>query len=412
MDNNQKAANFRAKISRFVRGLSRIMSRKNKYIALYLVALCLLFAIVTIVPSLSNAFSTTMSVEYGTLRISDEAECYVIKDETIYFANKNGDIDYNYEEGKIVRAGSEVVTLESASVEKASALGTFKDHADDFLSGETLYNTDKEALTNVIKDLQLAYDNETDESTASRINMYIDRLTNLKNHDSEERKNDTDYSALGFQPETYEIGSPGYVSYVLDGYENELNPFTMTLLDKNKVSKIDDSNKNLKRSMTLKGEPLFKIVDNTGWYVTFWIDESDLGKYNAGSEVTLVLEDAEISAKVDSVVENDGEIQVILKSTEYYENLPTLRRMNIEIVTSDSSGLIIKNTFLTSKDDMTGVYVRNIDSSVEFRPVKVKSTDGEYSIVESGYFTVYNKETELTDQYKTVNVFDELVKPD
>ncbi len=409
---NQKALNFRAKIANFRRAVSRSMTRKNKRIALYIITLCILLAIVTIVPTLSNAFSTTMSVEYGTLRISDTVECYVIKDETLYFANKNGDIDYNYEEGKIVRAGSEIVTLEDAAVEKASALGPFKDRADDFLSGETLYNTDKETLTNVIKELQLTYDDESDESTAEQINMYIDRLTDLKNRDGAERKSDTDYSPLGFEPETYEIGSPGYVSYIIDGYEAELNPLTMTLLDKDKVSKIDDSNKNLKRSMTLKHEPLFKIVDNTGWYVTFWIDESDMGKYNVENEVELVLDDAQLNAKVDSVIDSDGDIQVILKSTEYYENLPTLRKMNIEVVTSDSSGLIIKNSFLTSEDDMTGVYVRDIDGSVEFTPVKVKSTDGEYSIVESGYFTVYDKETELTEQYKTVNVFDEIVKPD
>lgn len=409
---NQKALNFRAKIANFRRAISRSMTRKNKRIALYIITLCILLAIVTIVPTLSNAFSTTMSVEYGTLRISDTVECYVIKDETLYFANKNGDIDYNYEEGKIVRAGSEIVTLEDAAVEKASALGPFKDRADDFLSGETLYNTDKETLTDVIKELQLTYDDESDESTAEQISMYIDRLTDLKNRDGAERKSDTDYSPLGFEPETYEIGSPGYVSYIIDGYEAELNPLTMTLLNKDKVSKIDDSNKNLKRSMTLKHEPLFKIVDNTGWYVTFWIDESDMGKYNVGNEVELVLDDAQLNAKVDSVIDSDGDIQVILKSTEYYENLPTLRKMNIEVVTSDSSGLIIKNSFLASEDDMTGVYVRDIDGSVEFTPVKVKSTDGEYSIVESGYFTVYDKETELTEQYKTVNVFDEIVKPD
>ena len=43
---------------------------------------------------------------------------------------------------------------------------------------------------------------------------------------------------------------PGIVSYQLDGYESELNPYTMTLLDRSKVEKLTAESKDVSRKNT------------------------------------------------------------------------------------------------------------------------------------------------------------------
>ena len=43
--------------------------------------------------------------------------------------------------------------------------------------------------------------------------------------------------------------------------------------------------------------------------------------------------------------------------------------------------------------------------------IKVKGTDGEYSIVESGSYYLYDEETGESQRYETVGVYDEIEKP-
>ena len=46
-----------------------------------------------------------------------------------------------------------------------------------------------------------------------------------------------------------------------------------------------------------------------------------------------------------------------------------------------------------------------------FVPVKIKVTDGEYSLVESGYYYEYDESTGASEKISTVEVYDEIEKP-
>ena len=78
----------------------------------YLLIVAVLIIIVYALPGVTGALKQTMVVEYGDLKISQNATCYIVKDETLYFANAEGRLKYVFDEGALVRGGSEVLYIE------------------------------------------------------------------------------------------------------------------------------------------------------------------------------------------------------------------------------------------------------------------------------------------------------------
>ena len=380
-------------------------------IPLYLLIIVLLIVIVYALPTVTGALKQTMVVEYGDLKISEKATCYIIKNETLYFANGEGRLKYVFDEGALVRGGSEVLYLDPSDVDNDSELGVFEDHARPFTSGSTLLNAKSGSLDKVLADLRQQYNENEDISFRTEIDRYISRLNDIKKSEGEEDSSEGELSELGVLPDTYLISKPGIISYSMDGYECEMSPYTMKLLDREKAEKIDAEVSDLSRETTRYGEPLFKIIDNSEWYAVMWIDERDLGKYSENKSVSMKLPDGDATGRVYSISESDGEIMVIMRFNAYYDSLSSLRKIQTEVISSDCSGLMIRNSFITSKDGQPGVYVLGVAGDSEFVPIKVKGTDGEYSIVESGSYYLYDEETGESQRYETVGVYDEIEKP-
>lgn len=380
-------------------------------IPLYLLIIVLLIVIVYALPTVTGALKQTMVVEYGDLKISEKATCYIIKNETLYFANGEGRLKYVFDEGALVRGGSEVLYIEPSEVDNDSDLGVFEDHARPFTSGSTLLNAKSGSLDKVLADLRQQYNENEDISFRTEIDRYISRLNDIKKSEGEEDSSEGELSELGVLPDTYLISKPGIISYSMDGYESEMSPYTMKLLDREKAEKIDAEVSDLSRETTRYGEPLFKIIDNSEWYAVMWIDERDLGKYSENKSVSMKLPDGDATGRVYSISESNGEIKVIMRFNAYYDSLSSLRKIQTEVISSDCSGLMIRNSFITSKDGQPGVYVLGVAGDSEFVPIKVKGTDGEYSIVESGSYYLYDEETGESQRYETVGVYDEIEKP-
>ena len=380
-------------------------------IPLYLLIIVLLIVIVYALPTVTGALKQTMVVEYGDLKISEKATCYIIKNETLYFANGEGRLKYVFDEGALVRGGSEVLYIEPSEVDNDSDLGVFEDHARPFTSGSTLLNAKSGSLDKVLADLRQQYNENEDISFRTEIDRYISRLNDIKKSEGEEDSSEGELSELGVLPDTYLISKPGIISYSMDGYESEMSPYTMKLLDREKAEKIDAEVSDLSRETTRYGEPLFKIIDNSEWYAVMWIDERDLGKYSENKSVSMKLPDGDATGRVYSISESDGEIMVIMRFNAYYDSLSSLRKIQTEVISSDCSGLMIRNSFITSKDGQPGVYVLGVAGDSEFVPIKVKGTDGEYSIVESGSYYLYDEETGESQRYEPVGVYDEIEKP-
>lgn len=214
----------------------------------------------------------------------------------------------------------------------------------------------------------------------------------------------------------YFCPATGVISYYMDGLESQYTPETMEAMDllpmpteedlENGANVIPEP-ENLSRVTVNAGDRLYKVVNNDIWYAVCRVESASIVKYQPGAKVSIVLPLDTVQGKVDRIIDKGDYWMVILKFNRYYEDMPKLRRLEATVITSDNSGLIVPNESLTQEEGVTGVYVKDISGNYNFTRVKVITTDGEYSLVES---TTFNEKLDdgTTVKVSTVDIYDEI----
>ncbi len=317
--------------------------QRKVFIILYIMIMTALLVIVYAIPKVTGALTPTTVLKYGTLQITDEVKCYVVRSETVYLAGSSGSLNYYISQDTQVRSG--VKTL------------------------------------SIAKSAELEKENPKFAEIASRL--------------GEGAVMTADYAAA----------FNGCVSYFADGYETFFTPETMEGLSFKDVEDISAEQINLTRGTARKGEPIYKICDNSLWFLTTWVDAGDISKYEVGNNVTICLPKASIAATVYSL-ENEGDKwQVTFSTNRYYEDFSMMREVDVTVITADYSGIIVPNGCITAEDGMPGVYVKNSTGDYVFKPIKIITSDGEKAIVKVSSFTGDDGK-----QVSTVEIYDEILK--
>lgn len=80
-------------------------------IVLYVLVLVVFFVILYIVPRVSDSFVDTYRAEYGTIEISDEVTCLLVRNERVYTAEQGGSVDRVVKEGRLMRSGAHILDV-------------------------------------------------------------------------------------------------------------------------------------------------------------------------------------------------------------------------------------------------------------------------------------------------------------
>jgi len=199
----------------------------------------------------------------------------------------------------------------------------------------------------------------------------------------------------------------GVVSYYVDGHEDELTPETMETIPRATIEgwyPAEDGETVQDRTP----DGTIKLVREDEWFLLFWTEEADAKNYIAGRTVSVTFADGTvIPMAVRSVTADEADVRIILRSTRYYDAMQKERRTSITVVTSDRSGLLIRNSCIGYENNMEGVWVKQVSGDFRFVPVNVLSTDGTYSVVSEGTFTRTTTEGGTARQ-TTINAYDEI----
>ncbi len=321
------------------------MKRSAKFIILYIIVILVLAVIIQAYSHFSGVLLQTEILKYQNMEIGDDADCYFAREETVHIAPYAGQINYYLQEGTKVRKGTAILNLEHAS----------KD------SGKE----DTRKYEDIMK--RLVAVSATSDSLVSDVN--------------------------------------GCIGYYIDGYENYFSPSNLVDLKYSDVSKLSIRLENLTRNDCLAGEPLFKIVNDSAWYILTWVKAESIGNYEVGKTVDVNFKNGSISATIDSITEDEEMWRVILKTSKYYEKFASSRRVRAKIVTQDYDGIKVKNSSIINENGKAGVYVRNKNGDIIFKPVKIYTSDGEYSVIAVGSFI-----DEKGKEVLTVDVYDDMLK--
>ncbi|HZK88213.1 MAG TPA: HlyD family efflux transporter periplasmic adaptor subunit [Anaerovoracaceae bacterium] len=317
--------------------------KKKLTFILFLLAGILLYTIIYVIPGVSGALKKTEIINYGELTVTDNITCYLVRNEKIYLSDTNGDINYYYEEGEHVRKGTKILDIQKNNV------------------GEPK-------------------------------NEYKEILDKLGSAAGKQENDVTTFN--------------GIVSYYIDGYEDFFTFEKMKKLKYEEVSKLNIETINLTRKKTFVNDPIYKICDNSSWYVIGWVEDGNVSKYVIGENVKIKLPKGEIDGAVEDIIEDGDKWLIIMKTDMYYAEFGKMRSGEATIITANASGIIIKNESITiDEKGNIGVYVKKKNKDYEFTPIKVINTDGEISAVEVSYFYDANG-----IETKTVDVYDEILK--
>lgn len=325
-------------------------TKTKKRIIIYVIALLVLYLLIYIIPSVSGLFKGTYTAKYGQLRIQDEAMGYIVRNEVVYASTSGGSVNRFAKEGDLVRKGTTVMEVTGSSSEEPS-----------------------HALADIVSELD------------------------------EHKVSTSDFVAK----------TGGVVSFYVDGYEEDLNSDTVvsTKFDTfNKIKKGDVTE--LSKSKIRGGEPAFKIVDKSRWYLVAYVDLKDKDRYTEGSTVSVEFRELgkkndpfAVDMQVYKVKKQSGKLKVVLESSRYFDEYASIRAAKVNLVTSDVTGIIIENDSITEKKGQKGVYVRDKKGNDVFVPVGVIATDGRESAVAESYFFDSNGE-----RVETVSPYDDILK--
>ena len=79
-----------------------------------LVLICVLA--VYVVPSVRGMLVSTYLAEPGEINLTDSVDAFVVRDESVYLAKNSANVVRLADEGKLVKAGTQVVELEGEGV--------------------------------------------------------------------------------------------------------------------------------------------------------------------------------------------------------------------------------------------------------------------------------------------------------
>jgi len=323
---------------------------KKRTIYIFIIAIVTLYVVIEIVPFLTGALTSTEVLKYGELKVEQEVVCYLVRDETVYSAPDSGDVKYKFEEGSLVKKGAKLLTF--------------------------------------TKDSSITSEEEADLQKKSDFKIIVDRLgKNL------------------VADQNFIAASRGIFSTSVDGYEAVFTTKTIEDLTYQEVTGMSIKSKAAARNYVVKGEPLYKISDNSSWYMVFWVKKNEATKYQTDATVTVTLPDGNVLATVSTLMTDEEMVKVVLKTNRYYKGFASQRKVQANVLLVDQRGLLVSNKSLTTKDGIAGVYIKNTIGDYVFKPVRTIATDGDKTLVLEDVY--YDEEGQPVD---TVNVYDEVLK--
>lgn len=367
---------------------------------IFLRVLLFLAVIILIVYLVYNTVRLIMSptdtyvVENGKLNLSESVSAYVIRDENVLQGN-------NY------MNGMEKVVTDGKRVAKGDAVFRYYVNGEDTIKNEiieldkkiteaqknekTIYNTDIMVLKEKIKTLEEKiyetnnveeidnYKKEIEEYT-NKISIIVGELSPSGSYLKELINQKNDYlKKLTEGAEEVKTDYSGTVSYRIDNLEEIFTTDDFSYLTSKFLDDLNLKTGELVETSSEKG----KVITEFYCYLAIVMDSDAAMSANVGDNVKIQYSsDESITSEIVHINEEDGKRVIIFKINDLPEKLINYRKVSVNVIWWEFTGLKVPNSALIKEDDK--VYVEKNRSGYSARVlVKVLKQNDAYSIVDN-----------------------------
>lgn len=407
---------------------------RKKNLRILLVLGILFYMIFRSVPFLSASNFKTTTAQEGYIEDKIKASGVIIRDEQVYLSDGEGRVNVVKNEGEKVKAGANIVKL-SLNKDNASLKGELEEVNKKIKSlekvdkGENIQNRDNQKSTHNLANIVDKIQESIAEEDLTEMEALTDSLDccmgKKKNIDGKDTLSDSSLENLQNKKEeilnkisdnttNYLSKESGVVSYSIDGLEEiypikKIYDFSYDDLNREKLD-----TKKIKSGDTVKaGEPIFKIMDNLNWYLALKIENiKDIEPLKEGDTVYVSFDpndNKRVKGQILKINKNKSKASMIIKFDTFFSEYYNYRYVDVDIIKSKYEGLKVPNKSIVKKEGIKGVYIKDIDGIVKFRPVNILGQDDEFTIVDVGDKNKHIMVKGSDEKEKTLKLFDEVI---
>ena len=362
-------------------------------------------------------------VEQGKISQEESLIGYVIRDEKlIETPDEQSKLVQIKNEGERVAVGEAVFRYEAANEQELNArIKELNNEIQTALEGQTdIFSSDITALEKQIEtkidgiqdknNIQEIKEYKTDISSyivkkakisgeLSPAGSYINNLINERTAIENELKNNSKY-------ENASIG--GIVSYRVDGLETTLTPEKFETIN---METLESLNLTTGQIVTTS-ETMGKVINNFVCYIMVETNTDEAKKAQVGDKAKLRLSgNQEIPATIEYIKQEDDNLLITFKITQGVENLTNYRKISLDVIWWERSGLRVPNTSIIYENGLSYV-IRTKSGVLSKILVKIVRENDNYSIIRN-YETEELKNMGYTAQeinkMRKISIYDEIL---
>ncbi|BEP29487.1 HlyD family efflux transporter periplasmic adaptor subunit [Helicovermis profundi] len=359
----------------------------------------------------------TYKAKYDELNLESTYSGVIFRKEEIINTNASGAIKYFVNEGEKIKKGYKVAEITHEKVEEDIVS---EKSESDLIEFQKKIKIDISVIDGEIDSLKQRILESVDEKNYVQLSDLKNKLLLKLDKRSliEKNKKLIDNGSSSFK-ESYignanaNVGdkvnfySPisGIVSFYIDNLEPNLTIENIYNINYSELMDRDFSLKSLTSSRLAAKSPVYKIVDNSLWFLVCVIDKKDLNFYDKNQKIVAMIDSNKLDARVADVFVSSDKAALVLKISQQYEDFYKKRFVKATIIRNNFNGIKIKNTSIVSKNNVLGVYILGINNKANFRPIKILGKDDKYSIVKDGYIYIDDENKRV----RTIDLTDEIV---
>jgi len=362
----------------------------------------------------------TYSLGYGEVNIESTYTSFVMRNETLISTQNGGEIRYFINEGERVKRGHKIAEIQimdtisplantslASEPEVAGLLSVSPESVEgeiEALRDEIIHNINQHNLLKVssLKEELVLKIEKRDRLTKTA------GLNDIKVQPFTEKTIGSDSLGTGQVLDVRSLDS-GIVTFTSDGYETILNVERLYDIDYYQLMGQPIIVNDLKTDQVAPNADIYKLVDNSTWYVVSIISQEEIKVYSelTGENVSVDFNNEKIIGKVYDAFETGNQSgALVIQFKNQVSGFYNERKKNLNVTRENYRGLKVPKDAIIKEAGVEGVFVVGLENKVKFVPVKsIGSNEDDVIVYENRFYENSNGEVveiKTVDQYSIV----------